>query len=184
MRHKGGHSWGWEVWWGWVSKRKPFKVVLRGTHPMGPKSLGSRVSSYIENMHEKLRRWYTLWSGKVSKTLLISDLLGLGFAIPAALLAISLLGESAPLISCSIQIAICPEDEREEGNQWETSSRGWDTHRSLYFPIRKKNLPQAQPAPQKQKRAWSNPALLRPVPKKETGKMELRGTAIQKPAEL
>ena len=24
-------------------------------------------------------------------------------------------GESAPLISCSVQVAICPEDEREEG---------------------------------------------------------------------
>ena len=29
--------------------------------------------------------------------------------------AISLLGESAPLTSCSVQVAICPEDEREEG---------------------------------------------------------------------
>ena len=40
---------------------------------------------------------------------------GLGFAIPAALLAISLLGESTPLTSCSVHVAICPEDEREEG---------------------------------------------------------------------
>ena len=39
----------------------------------------------------------------------------LGFAIPADLIAISLLGESAPLTSCSVQVAICPEDEREEG---------------------------------------------------------------------
>ena len=39
----------------------------------------------------------------------------LGFAIPADLLAISLLEESAPLTSCSVQVAICPEDEREEG---------------------------------------------------------------------
>ena len=84
---------------------------------MGPKSPGSRASSYIENMHEKPRRWYTVCSGNVSKTLLISHLLVLGFAIPASLLAISLLGESAPLTSCSVQMAICPEDEREEGNQ-------------------------------------------------------------------
>ena len=46
---------------------------------------------------------------------LISHLLELGFAIPAALLAISLLGESAPLTSCSVHIAIRPEDERDEG---------------------------------------------------------------------
>lgn len=51
----------------------------------------------------------------VCKTHLISNLLVLGFAIPAALLAISLLGASAPLTSCSVQVAICPEDEREEG---------------------------------------------------------------------
>ena len=29
-------------------------------------------------------------------------------------LAISLLEESAPLTSCSVQVAICPEDEQEE----------------------------------------------------------------------
>ena len=92
MRHKGGHSWGWEVWWGWVSKCRPIKVILRGTHPMGPKSPGTRASSYIENMHEKPRRWYTVWSGKVSKTHLICHLLVLRFAIPAPWLAISLLG--------------------------------------------------------------------------------------------
>ena len=51
----------------------------------------------------------------VSKTHLISQILVLGFAILAALLAVSLLGESAPLTSCSVQVAICPEDEREEG---------------------------------------------------------------------
>ena len=51
----------------------------------------------------------------VSKTHLISHLLVLDFAIPAALLAISLLGESAPLTSCAVQVAICHEDEREEG---------------------------------------------------------------------
>jgi len=51
----------------------------------------------------------------VCKTHLISNLLVLGFAIPAALLAISLLGASAPLTSCSVQDANCPEDEREEG---------------------------------------------------------------------
>ena len=82
---------------------------------MGPKSPGSRASSYVENMHEKPRRWYNVRSGKVSKTHLISHLLVLGFAIPATLLAISVLGESAPLTSCSVQVAICPEDEREEG---------------------------------------------------------------------
>ena len=49
-----------------------------------------------------------------TKTHVISHLLVLGFAIAAALLAISLLGESAPLTSCSVQVAICPEDEREE----------------------------------------------------------------------
>ena len=43
----------------------------------------------------------------------------LGFAIPASLLAISLLGESAPLTSCSIQVAICPEDEGEKGEEQE-----------------------------------------------------------------
>ena len=115
MSHRGGHPWGWEVWWGWVSKRRPFQVILRGTHPMCPKSPGSSASSYIENMHEKPRRWYTMWSGKVSKTHLISHLLVLGFAIPAALLAIFLLGESAPLTSSSVLGAICTEDEREEG---------------------------------------------------------------------
>ena len=96
MRHKGGHSWGWEVWWGWVSQRRPFKVILHGTHPMGPKSPGSRASCYIENMHGKPRRWYTVWSGKVSKMHLLSHLLVVGFAIPAALLTVSPLGESAP----------------------------------------------------------------------------------------
>ena len=65
-------------------------------------------------MHEKPRRRYTVSSGKVSKTHLISHLLVLVFAIPAALPAISLLGESAPL-TFSVQVAICPEDEREEG---------------------------------------------------------------------
>ena len=43
------------------------------------------------------------WGGEGEKT------------FPADLLAISLLGESAPLTSCSVQVAICPEDEREEG---------------------------------------------------------------------
>ena len=81
MRHKAGHSWGWEDWWGWVSKRRPFKVILRGTHSMGPKSPASRESSYSENMHGKPRRWYTVWSGKVSKTHLISHLLVLGVNI-------------------------------------------------------------------------------------------------------
>ena len=47
--------------------------------------------------------------------LLISHILLLGFTIPAALLEISILGELAPLTSCSVQFAICPEDEREEG---------------------------------------------------------------------
>ena len=42
-------------------------------------------------------------------------LLVLRFAIPAALLTVSPLGESAPLTSCFVQFAICPEDEREEG---------------------------------------------------------------------
>ena len=98
-----------------MSKGRPFKVILRGTHPMGPKSPGSRASSYIENMHEKPRRWYTVCWGKVSKMHLISHLLVLGFAIPAPLLAISLHGASAHLTSGSIQVAIFPEDEREEG---------------------------------------------------------------------
>ena len=66
-------------------------------------------------MHGKPREWYTLWSGKVSKTHLISHLLVLGFPIPAALLTISPFGGSAPLTSCFVQVAICPEDEREEG---------------------------------------------------------------------
>ena len=36
MRHKGGHSWGGEYWWGWVSQRRPVKVILHGTHPWAP----------------------------------------------------------------------------------------------------------------------------------------------------
>ena len=46
---------------------------------------------------------------------LITHFLVLEFAIPAALLPISLLGTLAPLTSCSVQVAICPENEREEG---------------------------------------------------------------------
>ena len=131
MRHKGGHSWGWEDWWGWVSKCRPFKVILLGTHSMGPKSPGSRESSYSENVHGKPRGWYTVWSGKVSKMHLISHLLLLRFAIPAALLTISPLGESAPLTSSFVQFAICLEDKWEEGEPMRDNSRCWDRHRSL-----------------------------------------------------
>ena len=43
-----------------VCQRRPFQVILHGTHPMGPKSPGSRASSYVENRHENPRRWYTV----------------------------------------------------------------------------------------------------------------------------
>ena len=114
MRHKDGHSWGWEDCWGWVSKCRPFKVILNGIHSMGPKSPSWRESSYSENMHGKPRGWYTVWLGKVSKTHLTSDLLVLGVAIPATSLTISPLGESAPTTPCFVEFAICPEHEREE----------------------------------------------------------------------
>ena len=47
-----------------------------------------------------------MWSGKVPKTHLIFHLLVLGFAISAALLTISPLGESESLTSCFVQFAI------------------------------------------------------------------------------
>ena len=75
-------------------------------------------------MHGKPRGWYTVWSGKVSQTHRISHLLVLGFAIPAASLSISPLGESAPLTSCFSQFAIRPEDEQEEGGTNERLALG------------------------------------------------------------
>ena len=115
MRHKAGHSWGWQDWWGWVSNRRPFKLILPGTHSMSPKSPGSTESSYTKNMHGKPREWYIMWSRKVSKRHLISHLLMLCIAIPATLLTISPLGESAPFTPCFIQVANCREHERESG---------------------------------------------------------------------
>ena len=56
IRHKAGHSWGREDWWGWVSKRRPFKVILCCTHSMGPK-----ISRFKGIFLQRKNAWETQW---------------------------------------------------------------------------------------------------------------------------
>ena len=113
MRPKAGRSWGWENWWGWVSKCSPFRVILPGPRLHGSQNSRCR-GTFLQLKHawDTKRMVHRLIGKSLEKA---PHLLVLGFSPPASFLTISPLGESAPSTSCFEQFAICPEDEGEGG---------------------------------------------------------------------
>ena len=121
MGLKALHSWGWEAWWGWDTKCSPFRVIVPDPHSMGPISPGARDPSYSWHMNGTSIGWYTVCSGRVWKSHLIST--SPGIRVPQLLSLESLyFGKAAHSAAGFAQLGIF---------RWRRGMEGWNETQAL-----------------------------------------------------